>query len=338
MSLVWFENISRERGIYGKRKNSEPVSYIRRKNIRHTPVSQIFQSSSSGTTYHSPYIVGSRNLAPSTQILHKNTLNAYIIQETEMLAFFDLLEDSTIKKFLSFDSCYRLADNFSIACVFAYFKRCNLTIEEYNRMNFFCCLFLVHDIEEDEEDYKYEILPWALGSLWRNKSSFFSRQKEALWARMNYRAVVSYRCCTELMSIFPSHSVWSRNRLPHHGGAIRYNMNPPNPDVSQGPKSLPRLCDECKLFYSKEGIPQDIILDENLSATDSSPNFNDSAFHSHFENDSSGNTWDKSDLSTYTRSHSLFTCADESWLSQETYCHDKVTSVVERRCAFLDEE
>lgn len=109
----------------------------------------------------------------------------------------------------------------------------------------------MHDIEEDDGDHKYEILPWALGSFWQQKISSFSRQKEALWARMDYRAVVSYRCCKEvclvlfstmmkLMSIFPSHPVWGRNRLPHHGGAIRAYLKPTDSNIPQGPKSLPR--------------------------------------------------------------------------------------------------
>lgn len=92
---------------------------------------------------------------------------------------------------------------------FVYFKRCNLQLHEYTRTNFFCCLFVVfliikplrylaHDMEEDDEDLKYEIFPWALGSQWRDKIAPFLHKRECLWARMNYRAIVGAKCCEDV--------------------------------------------------------------------------------------------------------------------------------------------
>ncbi|CAH8466669.1 unnamed protein product [Schistosoma turkestanicum] len=335
MSILWFDSISTQH-VPIKRLGDDMVSVKRRKNCRPTLFSnksQIVQSSGSCHVSHSPYV-----FVPSIRKLRENILNAYVVKETEMIAFFHLLEDATIKKFLAFDMCFKYADNFAIACVFAYFKRCNLSAEEYNKMNFFCCLYLVHDIEEDDEDYKYEIFPWALGSFWHHKMSVFSRQKEALWARMNYRAVVSYRCCKELMSIFPSHPVWSRNRLPHHGGATRSYLKTSDSNIPKGPKSRPRLCDACKMFYTKDNVPECIMASKNLLTPEGSTNLNDSAFHSLFEDDSCSNFGNKngSNLNTGLQFHS--SCDDESWLSQETYCHERIISGPENGYGLMDEE
>ena len=91
-----------------------------------------------------------------------------IAKKFELNTFLDLLKNQKVEAFLQRDRCCVSIDNFLLAAAFVFFKRANLTLEEFTVKNLWLALFLAHDAEEDEEPRKWEMLPWALGAGWQH--------------------------------------------------------------------------------------------------------------------------------------------------------------------------
>ncbi|KAJ7991237.1 hypothetical protein DPEC_G00295240 [Dallia pectoralis] len=193
-----------------------------------------------------------------------------VIQRDEMAAFFRLFDDDLIQDFLWMDCCCKVTDKYLLAMTFVYFKRARFSIGEHNRSNFFIALYLASTMEEDEEESKYEIFPWALGKSWRKHFPRFLKQRDKLWARIEYRAAVSCRCCEEVMAIVPTHFIWQRERAEHHSGAQRlYVGDREKVHMPRGPSASPAPCALCAQSSGLDLSPS--ASESSISLTPPSP-------------------------------------------------------------------
>ncbi|XP_074070612.1 putative speedy protein-like protein 3 [Macrotis lagotis] len=131
----------------------------------------------------------------------------------DLEAFFRLLEDPVIKKFLESDIHYKVADKYLLSIVVEYFGRVRLPAHTYNRIHFFVALFIANQIEEDDMKSKFSMMPALFGKkLWRILYSDFRRVQRKFIVAMNWRVLVSRQICDEIQAQVPTHWVWDRDR------------------------------------------------------------------------------------------------------------------------------
>lgn len=174
-----------------------------------------------------------------------------------------------------------------------YFKRAGLPTAEYTRINLFTALYvhqpyhhlwlipwltktprfhpvsppryLASDMEEDEEEHKYEIFPWALGPGWRRHFPRFLRRRDRLWARMSYRAAVSRHCCEEVSAVPKSPRLAPKKSPNHHhsGGSIEERRGPAASLLGCGGAGHAAFCLKTLLFGIRlvlKGCAQSMLL------------------------------------------------------------------------------
>ncbi|KAA3682297.1 uncharacterized protein DEA37_0010678 [Paragonimus westermani] len=124
-----------------------------------------------------------------------------------------------------------------------------------------------------------------------------------------------YKCADNLMSIFPDHPIWTRERPRYHGKVIRAYAKEENSNVPRGPEQSPPYCVACQPI-SENRADTDLIVSLPITASGQitrERSSNDSAFGSYFE-DVVGDFEDFIEPSATSQSP-----CEETWLSQETY-------------------
>ena len=165
------------------------------------------------------------------------------VKKHELVVFLGLLSSREVEEFLKRDRCFVAIDSYILAIAFVFFKRANLTLEEYTVRNLWVALYLAHDAEEDEEPRKWEMLPWALGDDWQHQLRSWEEDKQAFWRRIKYRVLVTKEQCKQVMALAPNHQAWSRYRAADHGGAKR--MKKDEQYIPSGPHKPTPQCRSC---------------------------------------------------------------------------------------------
>ncbi|KAF2360053.1 Cell cycle regulatory protein Speedy [Trinorchestia longiramus] len=119
-------------------------------------------------------------------VKHRGEPDTVLLAREDLEAYFTLLEDAVVRELLERDSCHVYADKYLLAIVFVYFLRAQLPLNKFDRLHFFAALYLAHDLEEDDDALKYELVQWLVKDETVNRLAADKREtKQHTGAKLN---------------------------------------------------------------------------------------------------------------------------------------------------------
>lgn len=147
--------------------------------------------------------------------LHVNNLFFSYPHDPYIEKFQNLLENAFIKTMIEMDEKCLLLDKYYLAMTYCYFLRCNVGLNEFYVFTFLAALYLVHEIEEDNDYGRmiiFNSLKFGKEKLDRRILYKFNKLRVYLWIKMNYRAIVSRTTCIQIIDMMPNQATWHRSR------------------------------------------------------------------------------------------------------------------------------
>ena len=193
--------------------------------------------------------------------LVRNSIMRLSKKQLHLKAFLELMNRSLMQRFLGYDKCFLMTDNYLLAMSFVYTQKANLSYNQHCEAQVFQCLYIACQTVEDDYDLKEEVFPWLFGR--SNCKAFrlqFLRSVRRILKAMDYRAIVAPEECRSVMGIMPNHPIWSRQRSPSHEFAFRDFKKKFFMRDLKGPDSKgPLFCFVCDIKESKK-VNQDTLV------------------------------------------------------------------------------
>lgn len=108
-----------------------------------------------------------------------------------------------------------MADNYLIAVALIYMLRAKYSIEQYSYFNLMVALYLAHEVEEENFEYRNDFVWAAFGtnSLNTENVRLFAKRKEKLWRDMGYNVIVKREEAESMMNKIMRHSYAAVGRV-----------------------------------------------------------------------------------------------------------------------------